>query len=104
MSRALALPRTRRRRPPTFRRLLGLIWIAICLASLAHAVIEIAAGNWWQAGIAVLWAVLYLQWRRISRAWERLDELEIPIPAWEMRLQLTLVTAQLFATIVLFTV
>lgn len=106
MPHALSLPRvrTRRRRPPTFRRLLGFIWLAICLVSLAHAVMEIAAGKYLFVPIAAVWVVLYLEWRRISRVWERLDELGLPIPAWEMRLQLTLVSVQLLATIVLFIV
>jgi hypothetical protein len=101
---AVALKLTRRRRPPSPRRLIGLLWIAICLVSLANAVMKIAAGHLVviYIPIAILWVILYSYWRKIARGWELLEELDIPLPLWELRLQLTMVSIQLFATALLF--
>jgi hypothetical protein len=95
---AIPLPRIRRRRPPTPRQLLGVIWIAICLTNLAHNVMVSAAGDWYGPPLALLWVGIYLVWRRMTRAWARLDELGIPMPGWELRYQCAVIGVTILAT------
>jgi hypothetical protein len=90
--------RSRRRRPPTLRELLGALWLAICLANVAHAVVLVLDGEIWQIVFAAFWIWLYVVWRRMTAIWKRFDEQGIPWPREVWVWQLGAIGIQLLAT------
>lgn len=80
---ALALPRvrsrTRRRRPPSGRRLLYLAWRALCLGWLGRCAVALAAGHL-DALVGVVFVGAYAFWTWTDRDARRLERLGATLP------------------------
>lgn len=77
---ALSRARTRRRRPPSGRRLLYGIYRALSLAWLGRTVVYIATGDLLGLLLAAMWVGFYLFWTKLDRDRRRHESGGVALP------------------------